>query len=67
MGTSPKVMANIYFIMGVLFVYMATQSAGETIWNFTTMLLAIFATLDFGVALRLMRNHLRNNKDKNTK
>ncbi|ASK61225.1 DUF4305 domain-containing protein [Virgibacillus phasianinus] len=59
MRTSPKAMANIYFIMGVLFVYMATQSAGETVWNPTTMLLAIIATLDFGVALRLMRNHAR--------
>ncbi|WP_404451230.1 YdiK family protein [Virgibacillus necropolis] len=64
MGTSPKAMANIYFIMGVLFVYMATRSAGETVWNSTTMLLAIFATLDFGIALRLMRNHVRNNKNK---
>ncbi|MFZ3579571.1 YdiK family protein [Virgibacillus sp. DJP39] len=60
MKTSPKVMANIYFIMGILFVYMATQSAGETVWNSSTILLAIIATLDFGVAIRLMRNHMRN-------
>lgn len=65
MRTSPKVMANVYFIMGILFLFMATQSAGETVWNFSTMLLAIIATLDFGVAIRLMRNHLRNKKKKN--
>lgn len=64
MRISPKVMANIYFIMGVLFVYMAIQNAGETVWNSITMLFAIIATLDFGVALRLMRNHARNNKKK---
>lgn len=62
MRTSPIVMANVYFIMGVLFLYVAAQSAGETVWNFTTMVLAIIATLDFGVALKLMRNHLRNRK-----
>ena len=67
MRTSPKVMASIYFIMGVLFVYMATQNVEETVWNFATILLAVIATLDFGVAFRLMRNHLQNKKKKDKK
>lgn len=67
MRTSPKAWSNIYFIMGILFVYIATQSAGVTVWNSTTMLFALVATLDFGVALKLMRTHLRNNNKKKHK
>ncbi|WP_343042218.1 YdiK family protein [Ornithinibacillus caprae] len=40
--------------------YIALQSAnGDTIWNFTTILFAAFAALDFGVGIRLIRTHLR--------
>ncbi|MUK88524.1 DUF4305 domain-containing protein [Ornithinibacillus sp. L9] len=60
MKISPKTMAIIYFAMGLLFMYIALQSAnGDTIWNFTTILFAAFAALDFGVGIRLIRTHLR--------
>ncbi|GAA0965747.1 hypothetical protein GCM10009575_099440 [Streptomyces rhizosphaericus] len=64
MKISPKTMAAIYFVMGVFFIYIAILSAGETIWNFTTMVLALFATLEFGVSFRLIGLHVRlkNNK-----
>lgn len=57
-------MATIYFIMGILFVYVAVQSASDSGWNFMTVLLAIFATLDFTVGVRLMRTHLKTKKQK---
>lgn len=63
MRASPKIMANVYFILGILFVFIATKSAGETVWNSITILLALIATLYFGVGIRLMRNHLRKKKE----
>ncbi|GGB41318.1 DUF4305 domain-containing protein [Virgibacillus dakarensis] len=54
MRTSPKIMAVIYFLMGLLFTYIATQTVTDTIWNFSTIVLAVIATLDFGVSLRLL-------------
>ncbi|WP_206207821.1 YdiK family protein [Virgibacillus profundi] len=59
MRTSPLIMAIVYFIMGIFFVYIAVQSADETIWNFTTVVIALFATLDFGVSIRLISIHFR--------
>ncbi|MFD2046464.1 YdiK family protein [Ornithinibacillus salinisoli] len=65
MRFSPKTMAFIYFAMGFLFMYIALQSAnGRSIWNFTTVLFAAFATLDFGVGIRLIRIHVRIKRDK---
>lgn len=65
MKTSPKAMFIIYFVMGTLFTYMAIQSTGESIWNFSTIILAIIATLDFGVGFRMLTIHLKlKQKDK---
>ncbi|MBM7573614.1 YdiK family protein [Aquibacillus albus] len=64
MRTSPLFMASLYFGMGVLFTYIAIQSAEETIWNFITILLAFFATLDFVVSIRLFNLHLKVRKSK---
>ncbi|WP_430788582.1 YdiK family protein [Virgibacillus flavescens] len=64
MRTSPKTIALIYFVMGVLFVYVAILNASDSGWNFLTVLFAIFATLDFTVGIRLMRTHLKNKKKK---
>jgi hypothetical protein len=51
--SSPFTMGVIYLIMGVLFTYLAIGSAQETIWNFSTILLVLVATFDFGVAIRM--------------
>jgi hypothetical protein len=67
MRTSPMVMASLYFGMGILFTYIAIQSAEDTIWNFMTLLLAFFATLDFAVTVRLVGLHLKLKKAKNKK
>ncbi|MBA2876905.1 YdiK family protein [Thermaerobacillus caldiproteolyticus] len=54
MRTSPLHIALFYFLMGALFTYLAIQSAHETIWNFSTIVLMVIATLDFGTALRML-------------
>ncbi|MDL4841954.1 YdiK family protein [Aquibacillus rhizosphaerae] len=64
MRTSPLFMASLYFGMGVLFTYIAIQSVEDTIWNFITILLAFFATLDFVVSMRLFKLHIKITKAK---
>lgn len=64
MRTSPLTMAIVYFVMGVFFVYIAVLSADDTIWNLTTIVIALFATLDFGVSIRLFSIHFRLKKNK---
>ena len=54
MRTSPYTMALIYAAMGALFTYLAIQSAEETIWNFSTILIMIIATFDFSTAIRFI-------------
>ena len=51
--SSPFTMGVIYLIMGVLFTYLAIGSAQETVWNFSTILLVLVATFDFGVSIRM--------------
>jgi len=53
MKISPIVLAWIYVLMGVLFIYIAVETAETTIWNFGTMIFAFIAAVDFGVAIRL--------------
>ncbi|WP_164670256.1 YdiK family protein [Virgibacillus doumboii] len=64
MRTTPKSLFFIYFIMGILFTYVAIQSVDETIWNLTTVVLAFIATLDFGVGIRMLRLHFKLKKKK---
>lgn len=59
MKISPKAMFVIYFLLGILFTYMAIQSTGESGWSFITILLAVFATLDFGVGSRMLVIHFK--------
>jgi hypothetical protein len=59
MRTSPLNIAFFYFLMGTLFTYLAIESAHESIWNFSTIVLMVMATLDFGVALRMFTFYLR--------
>ncbi|ALX49126.1 YdiK family protein [Lentibacillus amyloliquefaciens] len=67
MKFSPITMGFLYFLVGILFTYVAILSAEETIWNFITILLAFLATLDFGVSIRMFVIHFKvkkNNKKK---
>ncbi|MEC3884495.1 YdiK family protein [Halobacillus sp. HZG1] len=57
-------MAFLYMMMGVAFTYIAAQSAEETVWNAMTIILAIVATFNIAVAIRLFNLH---NKIKNAK
>ena len=52
-------MSLIYFVMGILFTYIAIQTVTDTIWNFSTIILAVIATLEFGVSIRLMVIYIR--------
>ncbi|MEH7238998.1 YdiK family protein [Bacillus sp. JJ1562] len=65
--TSPFAMGIIYVLMGTLFTYIAISSATETIWNFSTILLALVATFDFGVAIRMFALHFKIKKVTNAK
>ncbi|MDC3414226.1 YdiK family protein [Aquibacillus sp. 3ASR75-11] len=67
MRTSPLFMASLYFFMGVVFTYIGTQSASNTVWNFTTIILSVVATFDFVVAIRLFLLHFRIKKTKRKK
>lgn len=51
-----------YFLMGIVFTYLAVNSVTDTIWNFTTVVLALIATLDFGVGIRFLNAHLKTKK-----
>ncbi|GGK00788.1 hypothetical protein GCM10007063_23850 [Lentibacillus kapialis] len=59
MKVSPTLMGFVYLFLGILFTYVAILSADETIWNFITILLAFFATLDFGVGIRMFIIHFK--------
>ncbi|GAB3799377.1 YdiK family protein [Virgibacillus kimchii] len=59
MRFSPRTMAIIYFFLGIFFIYVAIQSVEDTIWNVTTVVLALFATLEIGVSIRLMAMYFR--------
>ena len=64
MRTSPLFMASLYFVMGVVFTSIAVHSVEDTVWNFFTIALAFFATLDFAVSIRLFRLHAKIKKAK---
>ncbi|ABO65604.1 DUF4305 domain-containing protein [Geobacillus thermodenitrificans] len=53
MTSWPRLFSLPYFILGVLFTYLAIKSAHETVWNVSTIALAAFAAFDFGTAFRL--------------
>lgn len=55
--TSPFAMGIFYALMGTLFTYFAIGFATETIWNFSTIFLVLFATFDFGMAIRMFSLH----------
>ncbi|MDY0410491.1 YdiK family protein [Virgibacillus soli] len=51
--------------MGTFFLFIAIQSVEDTVWNITTLLIAAIATLDFGLAIRLMMLHFKTSKKDN--
>ncbi|MDY0395484.1 YdiK family protein [Virgibacillus halophilus] len=55
--------AILYFAMGALFIFFAVRSAHDTMWNITTMLLAVIATLDFGMGFKLIGLHFKLKRD----
>ncbi|MGP4060361.1 YdiK family protein [Halobacillus litoralis] len=57
MRTSPLFMAFLYLSMGVAFTFIAAQAAEESVWNTTTVILAIVATFNIAVAIRLYNLH----------
>ncbi len=53
MRTNPISMAIFYLIMGLLFTYLAINSAKDGLFTFPTILLMLIATFDMGVAIRM--------------
>ncbi|MDQ0163654.1 YdiK family protein [Bacillus alveayuensis] len=53
MKFNPTSMGFFYFTMGVLFTYLAINSAEETIWSIPTIILMLLATFDFAVSIRM--------------
>lgn len=65
MRISPRFMGFMYLIIGGLFTTLAIQAADNGIWNFSTIIFMIMATLDFGIALKIffMRNRVNKGSD----
>lgn len=59
MRISPLNNALIYLVLGCLFTYGAYQTIEDTTFKPLTIILVIFATLDFGAAIRFVQIHLR--------
>ena len=55
--------AIFYFVMGILFAYLAYTSVTDTVWNLATILLTIVAALDFGIGFRYMNMHFKAKKN----
>ncbi|MDQ0232858.1 DUF4305 domain-containing protein [Metabacillus malikii] len=53
MRVNPISMGIFYFVMGLIFIYLAINSAREGLFTFPTILLMLFATFDIGVAIRM--------------
>ncbi|MFD2760289.1 DUF4305 domain-containing protein [Lentibacillus juripiscarius] len=66
MKMTPKTMAIIYFLVGAMFISIAVQITEGSVWNFPTIILALVATLDVGVGIRMLIIHfkIKNQKKK---
>ncbi|KKI91361.1 hypothetical protein WQ54_15160 [Bacillus sp. SA1-12] len=53
MRTNPISMGIFYLTMGLIFTYLAINSAENGIFSFPTILLMLIATFDIGVAIRM--------------
>lgn len=59
-------MAYLYIFIGGGFLFVATQSIEGTLWNATTIILALVATFNIGVGIRLIGLHfyIKNQNEK---
>ncbi|APH06549.1 YdiK family protein [Bacillus weihaiensis] len=64
--TNPISMGIFYLVMGMLFTYLAINSAENGIFTFPTILLMLIATFDIGVAIRMfsIANKIKKNQQK---
>src|SRR5699024_11820929 len=54
----------VYFLMGVLFTYVAFENASEIIWNPLTIILLLIAALDFSIAFRTFMAAMKQKQNK---
>ena len=52
MRVSPNLLITVFIFLGVSFVLLAINSADETIWNVTTIVFMLLATMEFMYAFR---------------
>ena len=62
MKTSPIFMGLLYFLMGMLFTFLSIESTANNIWSFSTIVLMLVATIDFGVAIKMFLLSNKNEK-----
>ncbi|MBU8908558.1 YdiK family protein [Desertibacillus haloalkaliphilus] len=55
MRTSPTFMGVIYFLIGIMFMYLAIQNVSTAGWNFWTFLFIGVATIDIVIGIRFFR------------
>ncbi|WP_226671315.1 DUF4305 domain-containing protein [Metabacillus litoralis] len=67
MRANPISMGIFYLIMGILFTYLAINSAAEGLFTFPTMILMLIATFDIGVAIRMFTLSKKLKKKSNKK
>ncbi|WP_249871599.1 YdiK family protein [Oceanobacillus saliphilus] len=65
MGNSILIKALVYFIMGIVFIFIAIQSKGDTVWNPVTLIFAAVAAMDFWVVFKLLSQYskVKNKKE----
>lgn len=64
MRLNPNSMGLFYFVMGILFTYLAINTADETIWSLPTIILMLLATFDYAVSIRMFVFSYKMNKTK---
>jgi hypothetical protein len=66
MRTNPISMGIFYLTMGLLFTYLAINSAENGVFSFPTIVLMLIATFDIGVAIRMftLSRKIKKMKDK---
>ena len=53
MKISLNTLIGIFTLLGVIFTILAIKNASETVWNITSMIFMILATIEFVYAIRL--------------
>ncbi|HLR80992.1 MAG TPA: DUF4305 domain-containing protein [Bacillota bacterium] len=63
MHLQPVTKAVIYLIVGLFLIGVATQTT-HTLWNATTIILALFSTLAIGTGIRILIAHIRSKRNR---